>query len=122
MSHEGSRRNRGRGPGPSRTWPHYDRFIASLQPNTIGRRGKRSRRGIDEAPETMEGLADYFAGLDLPTLAGCWVACLVSASTHPFTTREITMALIVVAERLHGESFDGAGGPGTDARPPATQA
>lgn len=84
------------------TKPHganpYTGFAARLKP---GSRGMGGTDALNEAPDEMEDLPEYFLALEPRRLAGSWVAAVVSASRREFTTGDICRTLIVVAERLH---------------------
>ena len=63
---------------------------------------------IDAAPDAMEDVAEYFAGLEPRDLASCWVAVVVAAARHwqgGYDRGELgalSRALVVVSRRLHG--------------------
>lgn len=71
-------------------------------------RGRRSIRVIDEAPMDLDELPLYFAGLDVESLAGGWVGCIVSAFDRGSKVRlgDVARVLVCVAERLHGVKFE----------------
>lgn len=77
-------------------------------------RGGRGFGGssLEKAPAILGELAEYFGTLTLPRLAGCWVACIVhQCYGTELSPGDMARALVVVAERLHGVTFNIAGDP-----------
>lgn len=83
----------------------YSSWAHSIRP---GGRGPGGRWLLDQAPEEMAELAEWFVGLEpLARLAHVWVSAVVYAAEFGtgFTTGDLARALNVVAERLHGFGF-----------------
>lgn len=88
----------------------YADFAAALKPG--GRGGRRQLRVINEAPGgigAMGDLREYLLGLDEQELAGGWVACVVGAAIEDpgHSAGDLNRVLLVVAERLHGVTWEG---------------
>ncbi len=80
----------------------YDEFAAKAH----GGRGQGGTKWIDDAPDDIGELANYFLSITPGQLAGCWVACIVDAAHNGWNTGDVARALTVVAARLHGVKFD----------------
>lgn len=111
--------------GEPGTWaPAYERFVAGLYESKAGKRGRGSSLdGLEKAPTAMGELPEYFAGLPAQRLAGCWVSSVVTATMgRAFSPGDIARCLIVVAQRLHGITFEIAQGEPVNINPPRPQA
>lgn len=75
----------------------YARWLSAL-PYAKGAGG--SSGALDDAPESLDELRDYFVEITERQLASCWVGAVVDAATRPFLTADLARALIVVARRL----------------------
>lgn len=88
----------------------YADFAAGLGDRQRG--GRARLRVINEAPGgvgAMGDLREYLLGLDEQELAGGWVACVVGAAIEDpgHSAGDLNRVLLVVAERLHGVTWEG---------------